>query len=158
MTLTKVEGQVTCQKWQTPLWELGTCDRLGPWISETSWQIWEACIEHLNEFLVKGHASLIQRALGYILNVLLWGVSFLQFLSFNFISLMPCLYFNFKDYFDHWFAGRIGTLGVLHAHHFPASITTRQPPTHYVLLRSWGDLLFRMFSLPFIFNVRMPDS
>lgn len=97
MTLTKVEGQFTCQKWQSPLWELGTYDRLGPRISETSWQIWEACIEHTNEFLGKGHASLVQRALGYISSVLLWDVSFLQFLCFNFISLMSWLYFNFKD-------------------------------------------------------------
>lgn len=177
MTLTKVEGQITCQKWQSPLWELGTYDRLGPQISETSWQIWEACIEYMNEFLVKGHASLVQRALGYISSVLLWGVSFLQFLSFNFISLMSWLYFNFKDTYDHWFAGGIGTWGglhlsrsdfewchfqvrgvvhawhlvkpLLHAHHFPVTITTGKPPTHYVLLGPW-DLLFRMFSLHFI--------
>lgn len=186
MTLTKVEGQFTCQKWWSPLWELGTYDRLGPRISETSWQIWEACIEHMNEFLVKGHALLVQRALGYISSVLLWGISFLQFLCFNFISLMSWLYFNFKDTYDHWFAGGIGTLGVLHlsrsdfewrhlqvrgvlhawhllkpilhAHHLPATITTGQPPTHYVFLGFWEDLLFIMFSLPFIFNVKMPDS
>lgn len=83
----------------------------------------------------------------------------------------------FKDTYDHWFAGGIGTWGglhlsrsdfewchfqvrgvvhawhlvkpLLHAHHFPVTITTGKPPTHYVLLGPW-DLLFRMFSLHFI--------